>query len=98
MGYDVVTVALVCGLASACIDGAAGGTVAGVGTRTRQQTVVPFASRCRMGAPPPVSIRLPRPLIEFLDQEAEESFRSRNAVIKELIAKAYNDKKGSRKL
>lgn len=38
---------------------------------------------------PPVSIRIPRPLLEFVDREASASFRSRNAYIKDLIAKEY---------
>lgn len=41
------------------------------------------------GASPPVSIRLPRPLLDFVDQQAIASFKSRNAYIRDLIAREY---------
>ena len=41
----------------------------------------------------PVSVRLPQPLLEFVDQQAVATFRSRNAYIRDLIAREYAAKK-----
>jgi metal-responsive CopG/Arc/MetJ family transcriptional regulator len=37
---------------------------------------------------------LPGALIEFLDREAKSTFRSRNAVIRDLVAREYLAKNG----
>ena len=38
---------------------------------------------------PSISIRIPMKLLEWVDQQAVASFRSRNAYIKDLIAREY---------
>jgi Arc/MetJ-type ribon-helix-helix transcriptional regulator len=45
----------------------------------------------------PVSVRLPRPLLDFVDQQAVSSFKSRNAYIRDLIAREYEAVKGGGK-
>lgn len=40
-------------------------------------------------AVPPVSIRIPPALLDFVDREAARTFRTRNAYIRELLVREY---------
>lgn len=93
MGYDVVTVGGLWRLRTWWCTVArvaqANGWVRERGGRVRCTVNHPG-----MPSPPVVSLRLPEHLARFVQEQAEQQFRSRNSWVAELIAREYEAVKG----